>query len=108
MVDPSISDTVFIVKDPDAWDDVEYAIPADSKLSREIQEAIENQRLYTRIPASSLQAPEHLGRMVRYNEDTEGVLEAIEHEHKATHITVSGKKLITTDQYETIVLLPII
>lgn len=95
----------FTVKAGDDWEETEFLIPAGTLAALMIQNLIENELLEKRMSVSNL-GPEHFGRLIRYNENEEGVLEAIEHENKISHLTVNGKKLTTTSRYETVILLP--
>jgi hypothetical protein len=94
-----------VIQDDDSYEGVEYLIPEGSPLRELIQKHIRLQSLHKSMYVTSL-SHEDIGRTIRYNQDEEGVLEALEHEgEKVTHLTVSGKRLTSTDHYESVVIL---
>jgi len=97
---------LFTITEDASWDDVQYIVPKDSPLALVIQEYIEAERLERQVDVGYL-GQEHIGRTIRYNGDEEGVLEAVYHEsEKTTHLTVAGRKLVSSAHYEKVVLLP--
>lgn len=96
----------FIVSQQSYSEVLEYLVPADSTLAELIRLSIANDSLEKRVLVSSLGNGE-LGRTIRYNEHTEGVLESVQHEAKVSHITVGGLALTSTEYNETVIILPL-